>query len=220
MGDPSMHHPERYSDYYEPILAGEAVPSVYNSLVEAAIRGGVVPERISTAWSLRESLWSAVSLAGAVLLLFHHWWLGLAIMGFSLWAVLRHTKPLHARLGYCAAVDHELGIWAMARGYLSLRVVPSELRETWRARNSELLERAETDAYAPVGKLVAMADVVLTGVLYVSKVTVAVLLLASAWRQPGWLTIGVGGVIAGFFVLQSLARLPFMLAPIALIFRR
>lgn len=220
MRGPAFRHPDLYADFYKPVLAGEAVPSVYHSLVEAAIRDGVAPERIRSAWSLRESLWNAVSLTGAALLVFQQWWLGLALMVFSVWAVLKHTKPLHARLGYCAVVDPELGSWAMARGYLSLSEVPRELREAWRGRNDELLERAETDVHAPAGKVAILADVVLTGTLYLSKITVAGLLLVAAWRQPGWLTVGIGGVIAGFFVVQSIARLPFMLAPLALLLRR
>jgi hypothetical protein len=126
-----MIHPETYRQYYEPILAGEAAPTVYHSLVEAAIRDGVAPERIATAWGLRESLWSTVSVTGATLLWFEYWWAGLAVMVFSVWAAIKHTKPLNVRLGYCAAVDHLLGDWAVRRGYLSLIPIPPEHRELW-----------------------------------------------------------------------------------------
>ncbi len=205
-----MIHPDRYADYYSPVLAGEAVPSVYHSLVEAAIRDAIAPERIMTAWGLRESLGGAVSLCGAILMLFELWWVGLGVMVFAVWATMKHTKPLNVRLGYCAVVGHELGTWGVRRGYLSLIRIPEERREFWLAKNNELLELAETDLHVPAGRAAVFLNIALSGLVFLGKLAIGVLLIISAWREPGWLSIGIGGVVGAFFLLQSLVRLPIM----------
>jgi hypothetical protein len=205
-----MTHPETYRDYYGPVVAGEAVPTVYHSLVEAAIRDGVAPERIITAWSLRQSLWSAVSVGGAVLLLAGHWWVGLAVMVLAVWGAIKHTKSLNVRLGYCAAVDHQIGEWAVRRRYLSLIPVPPEYRERWAGRNDALLEQAAQDVGSSSGLAGMLLNIGSAAVLIVAKLGIGLLLIINAFRHPGWLSIGIGGLVGAFFLLQSLVRLPIM----------
>jgi hypothetical protein len=205
-------HSDSCSDYASPILAGEAVPTVYHSLVEAAIRDGVAPDRLLTAWSLRESLWSAVSASGAALMLFQYWWLGLADMVLSVWAATRHTKPLNVRLGYCAVADPMICEWGVRRGYLDLIMVPPERRERWIERNDELLEQAEEDSGLASGRATVLVNISSTAVVFLAKLALGIMLVAAAWREPSWKSIGLGGAVGAFFLLQSLVRLPVMLA--------
>lgn len=207
-----MVQPTTSRDYSLPIIDGEAVPTVYHSLVEAAIRDGVAPERIMTAWSLREALWGAVSAAGAGVMLIQYWWIGLGVMVLALLAALRHTKPLNVRLGYCAVVDPTLCEWGVRRGYLSLIPVPHEHRERWADRNNELLAQAEEDADLPAGRTSALINVGSSALVLLAKVSIGVMLLVAAWREPGWASVGIGGAVGAFFVVQSIVRLPTMLA--------
>lgn len=208
---PEMIHPEKYRDYYSAVVDGEAAPTVYHSLVEAAIRDGVAPERIMTAWSLRQSLWSIVSVGGAVLLWMGYWWAGLAVMVCAVWGAIKYTKPLNVRLGYCAAVDHQIGEWAVRRGYLSLIPIPPEHRERWAGRNDALLEQAEQDVGIGSGRVAMLVNLGSAAVILLAKLALGVLLIINAFRHPGWLSIGIGGLVGAFYLLQCLVRLPIML---------
>jgi predicted phage tail protein len=183
---------------------------VYHSLVEAAIKDGVAPERIIIAWTLRASLWSAITVAGAALMLWQLWGLGIGLMLVALIAELRHEKGVQVRLGYCAVASSDIGAWAIHRGYISLVPVPIEKREGCQASNRRCLEKAENDLMGELRRGMVWGNWALSASLIVLRFAVGVLLIAYAFRTPGWGTIAIGGVCGLFLALQSLPRLILM----------
>lgn len=131
-------------------------------------------------------------------------------MVLAVWGAIKHTKSLNVRLGYCAAVDHQIGEWAVRRRYLSLIPVPPEYRERWAGRNDALLEQAAQDVGSSSGLAGMLLNIGSAAVLIVAKLGIGLLLIINAFRHPGWLSIGIGGLVGAFFLLQSLVRLPIM----------
>jgi hypothetical protein len=203
-------HPETYYEYRESIWAGKSVPSVYNSLVEVAIKDGYAPERIATAWTLRVSLVSAVGVAGAVCFLFNLWLLGLSLIGLHFWIGTKATISLNVRLAYCAAIDSSIGVWATRKGYLSLVPMPDDLVDQCRELNKQYSEIARTDLEVRASKLVTCINLTLGFLILLAKTIIGVMLIVAAVRSPDGLTIGVGGIVGAFYLIQSVVRIPIL----------
>jgi hypothetical protein len=129
----------------------------------------------------------------------------------AVWASIKHLRPLNVRLGYCAIYNYTLATWAVQRGYLSLIPIAEPNRAQWRDRNLALLARARFDLHQAPGRVAMLLNLVAGTLLLLARGTVGIMLVVQAVRDPGLLTIGIGAVVGGFFVLQALSRLLAML---------
>lgn len=209
-----VYHPQSFGEYEDDLREGRAVPTVYHSLMEAAIADDVAPPRLVATWTWWENAWTAVSTAGLCALLWWHWGIGLVLLTLAVLGAMRMGNGLNVRLAYACLGDLDLGVWAFSKRYLSLVAVPSEQRQSCRDFNLAQIERGIDDCVRQPSSLESVG-IVTTGVLFpLVRLSLSALLLWKAWGQPSWTTVGVGAPVAAFCAIQSVVRLVGMIVPL------
>lgn len=202
-----LTHPDRFEDYSEPILKGEAAPSVHHSLVAVGVRDNVVPDRLVTLVNYGTLATESISAFGAALLLFEQPIVAVAVMAFAYVVQTRLLKRLGIRLAYCAVLEPSIGEWGTRRGFLSLLPLPSGDQAVWLDLNERFIDRAARDLEAKPSHSGTFATLGLGVLLALCKVGISLLLIHDAYTDPGWLRIVLGGSVAVWFVVQSILRL-------------
>jgi hypothetical protein len=194
--------------------SGAAQPVWDHMLLERAVAARTLPPMINHRWLLATNIWSALVIAG-LWCMAQEWWIaGFLLIAINYVITSKIDKDCCRRLAYCAAIDTEFGGWALRSTFVSAREVPFDRLLVVGEVNRFHLQQARDDLSRPLSQSAQSRVLGLTIVSQLAKGAAAIALLVLAFRSPGWVTIGIGGVIGAFVLLQTAARLLAVILPL------
>ena len=196
------------------LQSGTTQPVWDHMLLEKAVMAKTIPRMINHRWLLATNIWSVLVIAGLWCMAQELWIAGLSLIAINYVITNKIDKDCCRRLAYCAACDPDFGGWALRATVVSERQVPIDRVLVVGDVNRFHLQQAQEDLSKPLSPLAHSAVLGLTLASQLAKGAAAITLLVLAVRSPGWVTIGIGGAIGAFVLLQTAGRLLVVLLPL------